>query len=130
MASDIIRLSVPAQAGYARSVRMLASTLAVVDGFSVDDVEDVRMASEEGFVYACATHPATCDITFEIGSGEVAIDFGLGEDDPTPLGIDGQSVDDLDLVELLLSAVCDDFSVVEGDGGATLHLVKRAGHVE
>ena len=50
MDSDNVILSVPASAEYARSVRMLAASLAVTDDFSVDDVEDVRMAAEEGFV--------------------------------------------------------------------------------
>ena len=51
MQPKTVQLSVPAEPAYARSVRMMAANLAVVAGMVVDDVEDVRMAAEEGFVY-------------------------------------------------------------------------------
>lgn len=126
MATDTITLSVPAAAAYARSVRMLAASLAVSNGFSVDDVEDVRMAAEEGFVYACSTAPASCEVSFELAPGRIGMDFSLGE------GQLGDAADDaadqnLDLVELLLSAICDDFAVIDGGGHDVLHLAKEAG---
>lgn len=114
-----VTLCVPAEADFARSVRMTASSLAVCCDMSVDDVEDVRMAAEEGFVYACATAPERVGMTFLIGPDAMTLDFALGEADP-----DDESIE---LVEVLLSAVCDTFSVSED--GRTLHLVKRAGGV-
>ena len=119
MSEQTVRLSVPAQAGFARTVRMLASSLAASCDMSVDDVEDVRMAAEEAFVSCCATAPQSCDITFTLGEGEVRAAFGLGPQEP--------SVDDatLDLAELLLQAVCDEHGVTE-DGSAYV-IVKKAG---
>ena len=61
-----VRLSVPAEPEFARVVRMTAANLAVLCDMNVDDVEDLRMAAEEGFVYSCATRPATCDVSFAI----------------------------------------------------------------
>lgn len=119
MPEQTVRLSVPAEADFARTVRMMAANLAVVCDMSVDDVEDVRMAAEEGFVYCCATRPESCDVSFELNQGEVRVAFalGTGEIDDT----DGT----LDLAELLLSAVCDEHGVT--DDGSSLVLVKRAG---
>lgn len=114
-----VTLRVPAEADFARSVRMTASSLAVCCDMSVDDVEDVRMAAEEGFVYACATGPEEVGVTFLVSPGEMTLDFALGASKPE----DGS----IELVEVLLSAVCDTFSVSED--GSTLHLVKRAGGV-
>ncbi len=108
-------LSVPSEAAFARTVRMAAANLAVLCGMSVDDVEDVRMAAEEGFVYACATKPTLCELTFTLGEGAVAMDFALGADG-------GAQDDELSLVALLLSAVCDEFEVTEE---GKLHLLKR-----
>lgn len=121
MHDKTVRLSVPAEAGYARAVRMMASNLAVVCGMSVDDVEDVRMAAEEGFVYSCATDLAVCDITFTLAEGSVAMDFALGDAEPEAIEAAGV---DLTLAELLLRAVCDDFAVTDG---GMLHLEKTAG---
>ena len=52
------------------------------------------------------------------------MDFSLGEKDPEDCGdvAEGQP---LELVELLLSAICDDFSL--DDEGCTLHLLKVTG---
>lgn len=112
-----VALSVPAEASFARAVRMTASTLAVCCDMSVDAVEDVRMVAEEGFVYSCATAPQAVDVSFSLSPEGMVMDFSLGEKDPED--------DALDLVEVLLSAVCDVFSVSED--GRTLHLVIRSG---
>ena len=112
-----VTLGVPADAAFARSVRMTASTLAVCCDMSVEDVEDVRMIAEEGFLYCCATAPERVAVSFSLDGGGVAMDFALGPQEPTD--------ESIDLVEVLLSAVCDVFSVSED--GHTLHLVKRAG---
>lgn len=116
MGSQTIRLSVPAEPTYARSVRMMAANLAVVSGMSVDAVEDVRMAAEEGFVYSCATGGASCDIVFEVSAASIAIDFSLGTAEP--------SQDDTGYATLLLGAVCDEFDV--DPSAAVLHLLMRA----
>ncbi len=120
--SKTVRLSVPAEATFARAVRMMAANLAVDCDMSVDDVEDVRMAAEEGFVYSCATKPGSCDIAFGLAHDQMSMDFSLGSSVPDPEESPDAS---LDLVELLLSAICDDFGVSED--GATLHLSKRVG---
>lgn len=117
MAEKNVSLCVPAEADFARSVRMTASTLAVCCDMSVEDVEDVRMIAEEGFVYACATAPERVSVTFSLEGSTMGIDFELGEREPAD--------ESIDLVEALLSAVCDVFSVSED--GRVLHLVKRAG---
>ena len=97
---------------------MMAANLAVVCDMSVDEVEDVRMAAEEGFVLCCATAPDSCEVTFSLAAGEVRTSFDLG---PETRSNDS----DLDLAELLLDAVCDEHGVSED--GAQLYLVNRAG---
>lgn len=119
MADQTVRLSVPAEAGFARTVRMMAANLAVVCDMSVDEVEDVRMAAEEGFVYCCATRPETCEVSFDLSDKGICTTFALGTSEIEDA--DGT----LDLAELLLSAVCDEHTV--SDDGAFLRLVKRAG---
>ena len=117
MGSQTVRLTVPADPAFARSVRMMAANVAVVGGMGIDAVEDVRMAAEEGFVYSCATEPSTSDVSFSVGAGSIAMEFSLGDatsDDPA-----------LAYADLLLSAVCDDY---EADRDAhVLRLTKRAG---
>ena len=119
-----VGLSVPAEPRFARAVRMLAATLAVNCDMSVDEVEDVRIAAEEGFVYSCATAPEVVDVNFILNADAFEMEFSLGE---ASFADASRAVDaaPLDLVELLLSAVCDDFGVSDDD--SLLHLVKRIG---
>lgn len=118
MTEKHVTLRVPAEASFARTVRMTASALAVAAGIeSVEDVEDVKMIADEGFVYACATAPEAVEVSFSLADGEVAMDFSLGASEPAD--------DAVDLVRVLLSAVCDEFSL-SGDG-ATLHLSRATG---
>ncbi|OFK24837.1 hypothetical protein [Olsenella sp. HMSC062G07] len=115
-----VNLTVPAEPAFARSVRMMASNLAVVCGMGIDDVEDVRMAAEEGFVYCCATAPQRCDVSFALEEGAITIDFALGQARDEEIEASGV---DLSLAELLLAAVTDDFALTQGN---VLHVVKRA----
>lgn len=120
MDQKTVKLTVPAEPSFARIVRMTAASLAVTCDMGVDDVEDARMAAEEGFVYACATGQDACDITFGISDAAVTMDFSLGED----LGA-ADADESLELVEALLGAICDESSISED--GRTLSLVKRTG---
>ncbi|MBM6676891.1 ATP-binding protein [Olsenella uli] len=113
-----VLLRVPAQASFARSVRMTASALAVAAGIeSIEDVEDVKMIADEGFVYACATGPEDVEVAFTLGAGRMGMDFSLGGARPTD--------DSVELVRVLLLALCDEFDLSED--GATLHLVRATG---
>lgn len=118
-----IKLSVPAEAEYARAVRMMASSLAVVCDMSVEDVEDIRMAAEEAFVVSCATRPLSCDIAFGLEEGSLSMDIALGDHDPAETE-DKDAIQALDLAELLLEAVCDECDYTED--GTALHIVKRS----
>lgn len=116
MDSKPIHLSVPAEPSFARPVRMLAANLAVLASLSLDETEDLRMAAEEGFVYACSTKPELVDISFLLGDNSVRVEFALGDravdDDPS-----------LSYATLLISAVCDSFEVANG----RLSLLKTGG---
>lgn len=122
MDASVIRLSVPAEPSFARSVRMMAANLAVLCSMNVDEVEDARMAAEEAFVYACATRPASCDISFSVGEGSLHMSFSLGEVVPDE---DEELAEQIGLTELLLQAVSDSCGV--SDDGAELCVLKRAG---
>lgn len=111
-----VRLSTPAEATFARPVRMMAASLAAGCDMSLEDVEDVRMIAEEGFVYACATGVESVETSFSLAADGMSMDFSLGERVP-----DDESIE---LVRVLLEAVCDEFTVAPD--GTSLHLAKRS----
>ncbi len=97
MAEKSISLSVPAEAEFARVVRMTAANLAVLCDMNVDEVDDLRMAAEEGFVYSCATAPAGGASRFGLAGRGV---HGLLARRPRRLEAEG--AENLSLVQLLL----------------------------
>ena len=109
-------VTVPADPAFARSVRMMASSLAILCGMSMDDIDDVRMVAEEGFVLSCATGAESCDIAFSLEDGAMGIDFTLGPDEADD--------EDTQYARLLLEAVCDEYEADAASG--TLHALKRA----
>lgn len=123
MNPQTVRIQVPTLPAFARTVRMTASNLAVLCDMSVDDVEDVRMAAEEGFVYACSTAQDVCEIAFFLSDEGVEARFSLGVAAPESED-DGVDVD-LDLTWLLMTAVSDE--CVISDDASELRLFKAAG---
>lgn len=111
--NEIITITVPARAEFARSVRMLASNLAVVASLTIDEVEDVRMAAEEAFVFACATAQSTIKATFEIEEQALSMSFSLGDVSVAQKSIEG---DTLTYLRLILDTVTASYEIDEAQG--------------
>ncbi|MDO4805830.1 MAG: ATP-binding protein [Coriobacteriales bacterium] len=124
MADSVIRLSVPAEPEYARSVRMMAANLAVLCSMNVDEVEDARMAAEEAFVYACATRPHACEVTFNVSADSLSMVFLLGDVLPSE---NEEIAEQISMAELLLSAVSDEYQILQDS--SELHVTKLVGVV-
>lgn len=124
MPTDKIGLSVPARPEYAKTVRMTASALVSRSGMTYDEVDDVRMAAEEAFVYAVDHTDST---------GQIKLDFALSEDSfviRVGLG-DAARVADEDgerraaYATFILQSVCDRFEMSSDECGPHLTLVKN-----
>jgi len=127
MSKDRITLTVPARGEHARTVRMTAAAIVSRMGMSFDDVDDVRMAAEEAFVYAADTVADGDDLTFvfEMDDDTIEIEVALG--DETHLS-DEEVERRASYATFILESVCDSFELVSAETGrASLRLVKRAG---
>ncbi|MDY2778087.1 MAG: ATP-binding protein [Collinsella sp.] len=117
-----IRLCVQADPALARLVRMTASNVATLAAMSVDRVEDVRMAAEEAFIYACASGPgAELEIDFAYDAERVAMTFGL---DGIAFGSAGDEDATSAYADLILGAVCDSYE--KREDSSALELVLKA----
>jgi serine/threonine-protein kinase RsbW len=127
MPNDLITLTVPAKDEYARIVRMTAAAIVSRLGMSYDDVEDVRMAAEEAFVYATDTVAPGDDLSFvfELDDDGVVIRVPLGT---KPVLSDDEVDRRASYATFILESVCDSFELAsDEDGNASLRLVKRIG---
>ena len=125
MSTDRVTLIVPAHSEFARTVRMTAAELASRLGMSYDEVDDVRLAAEEAFVYVCECVEPSSDIrfAFTVGDGMLGIDVGPLETSGGPRGDAPAET----YAEFILRSICDEFSIEHEAGGCTLHLIRRAG---
>lgn len=115
---EIASLRVPAKAAYARAVRMFASNLAGLQGMTLEEIEDVRMAAEEAFVMSCASGIAEVEIVVQIFDQALALEFSLGSDD-----IAARLGESYSYADLILQAVCTEFAL----GEDRIHLLMRSG---
>jgi len=126
MAIDRITLTVPARSEYAKTVRMTAAALVSRMGMNFDDVDDVRMAAEEAFVYAVDTLPEDAEVRFEfsVSDDELKIDVPLGSEDPSS---DEEADRRAAYATFILESVCDSYGFESDEDGAHLRLTKRVG---
>jgi serine/threonine-protein kinase RsbW len=123
MHPDSIILTVPARSDYAKTVRMTAAQLASRLGMSFDQVDDVRIAAEEAFVYACERMAETEDVTFTFLVSDDALEVTVG---PLPECVSPEATQAADnYAEFILRSVCDDFSLDRESGECHLRLACR-----
>lgn len=130
MAQDRVTLTVPARGEYARAVRMTASALVSRMGMNFDEVDDVRMAAEEAFIYAVDTLPedAQVEIDFLVGDDVLEMEVLLGgESDVSDAEVERRS----SYATFILESVCDEYELTTNEqGNRSLRLSKRAGVVD
>ena len=126
MPTDRVSLSVPARPEYAKTVRMTASALVSRTGMNYDEVDDVRMAAEEAFIYAVDTisDDEYVEFTFLIGEGSIGIEVALGaEVDVSDDEVERRTT----YAAFILESVCDSYDLVsDAEGNRALRLLKRA----
>lgn len=87
-----IELRVPARLAAASTVRLVAASLAADAGFTVDDVEDVRLAINE--VFTCAvvengSRRGTVVVRFDISPADFVVEISVAD------GVAAIKLDDL-----------------------------------
>jgi hypothetical protein len=116
----LVELRVPAEYSYASTVRLVASSLAADGNFSVDDVDDLRLAVNEVFASAVvalehasgSTPSGTIKVCYR--SLPVGIDVEVTALPGTPIVLD-------ELAESIIRSAVDDFTV----DSRTVSLYKR-----
>ena len=123
MPSERVTLSIPCKPEYAKTVRMTAATLVSRTAMSYDEVDDVRIAAEEAFVYACdhSVDGETIDVRFSVDEAAFEIRVSLSE-------LSRVSDEDVErrtaYATFILQSVCDHFEMSSDENGPYLRVVK------
>ncbi|MGI8792690.1 MAG: hypothetical protein ACR2H3_05875 [Acidimicrobiales bacterium] len=118
---DEVRLAMPANPEFLRLARVTAMGLASRVSFTIDDIEDLRIAIDELLLTVIGTNgrPGSVLLTYRLTDDGLEV-VGRGQfDEATP------SVRLTEFAELILGAVADEYEVGLDDGVPTFRLVKR-----
>lgn len=120
--ADHVELDVPLSSRYASTARAVAASVCAEFGFSVDDIDDLRLGVNEAVSILCDVDhdgAARLFIRFDAAEGAVTVQCSRrGVDEPVV-------ADDIDvLARRILDAVVDEYSV---DGSGRITVVKRLG---
>lgn len=118
---DKVRISIPASPAYLQVVRLMAAGLASRLGFTIDEIEDLKIGVDELCAYLTGTQgrDGSLDITFEVGDGVLVIsaagDLAPGQKVRTEL---------TEFSQMILSTVVDEARLEQADGVPVFSLRK------
>jgi serine/threonine-protein kinase RsbW len=115
-----VELRVPADSVYASVLRRTAAGLAARLDFTIDDIEDLRMAVGEGSALVLGSAAGGSDLTcgFHLGDGELTVVMSVAADGSTP---DADS-----FAWQVLTTLAQDASVATGDGRVSISFSMRS----
>ena len=123
--ADRVCLTLPPLHEFARTGRVLAAELATRVGMDIDNVDDMKLAVEEAFIFA-SKHAGKREVTltFELSPSRLSLVVG-----PLPSMCESDTRPDSGrrYADFILSSVCDEFEICEEDGTCFLRLSKSAG---
>jgi serine/threonine-protein kinase RsbW len=122
--TDIVRVRIPASPAYLRVVRLVVADLASRLGFTIDEIEDLKIAVDELAAYMTGSQgrDGTLELVFSVDEERIEIS-GKGHFVP------GSRVrtELTDLSRTILETVTDTASLQQIDGRPTFELVKTKG---
>ncbi len=120
--STTVRMEMPASTAFVRLARLSAAGLAADLGFSVEEVDDLRVAVDELFFY----------LVDDAAGGAIHIDFALLEDGitvegrrPSSMKRTAESAEIDDLVREILAVTVDQWEVRADSEATSFRLEKR-----
>lgn len=115
-----VLLTVPAMPEFLRVARVTASGLASRLGFSIDEVDDLRLALDElcFAVIGKGGEDSELRLRYVLDSGSLTIEGVTVRQDDDPLALG-------ELSRQILTALVDDHELWDGDGSGHFSLTKR-----
>ncbi len=113
---DRVDVVVPLSARFASMLRVVTASLGVDAGFSIDEIDDFKLAVSEVFSLLIAGHRGDRALaSFTIGTASVSVDLSLESGDRVNVQPDQLAI-------TILTAVVDSYAV----GESAIQLVKHA----
>jgi hypothetical protein len=117
--SDVINVTVPLRGRYASTLRVLVSALGAEAGFSIDEIDDVKLALTEAFsMIADDRSEHRASITFSVSAAGLVVQLSPQD------GAEIRQPDDL--ARTILDVVVDAYEITEQFVTLTKRAVERS----
>ncbi|RYG38263.1 MAG: anti-sigma factor [Burkholderiales bacterium] len=115
MSTPDVELRLPAQSPFVAVIRMMTAGLAARVDFTIDDIEDLRMAVGEAcaLVLDVATEDASLFVRCDLGEGQMGLAVSVD-------AAEGHGVDMESFAWQVLSALVEDLQESSGPDGTTV----------
>ena len=100
---DAVVVELPARTEFASTLRLLITSFGADSGFSVDEIDDLRLGVNEIFMSAVDNDAHRLTVTFAPSAGAMTVRLSSAE----PIDVD-------ELAATILRSVADDFELVGG----------------
>ena len=120
--SDQVVLRLPAESAYLSVLRTATASLASRLDFTLDDIEDLRIAVDEAcaLLLPHALEGSSLECAFDLSPDALAVTVSVPTSEPVPIAQDS-------FAWTVLTALVGDVTSKETDDGVMLSLVKRRG---
>ncbi len=119
-----IQISLPVDARFAKTLRLGVSSIATLANFTVEEIEDLKIAVEEAFLMAVDRPEAAEHVDFSFVLFEDRLEMRVGTL-PAEWATAAEGSDKEGYGLMILRAVVDEATFAECDGGSELVMVKR-----
>lgn len=118
---ETVRITIPASPQYVQVVRLVAAGLAARLHFTIDEIEDLKIAVDELVTYLTGTRgrSGAIELSFRVGDDRLEIS-GVGRFPPE----EEVRTELTDLSKMILDTVVDEASLVRDGGAPGFTLVK------
>jgi serine/threonine-protein kinase RsbW len=119
-ADELVELHFPAQPRHLRLARLTASGVATDLGFTIDEIEELRLAVDEACALLIEHAPdaARVELTYQVDGDAIVIDGRCASSNGSSVAVDA-------VAEAVLKTTLDGYEVSADDGTNSFHLVKR-----
>lgn len=120
-----IRIILPVDARFAKTLRLGVSSIATLANFTIEEIEDLKIAVEEAFLMAVEQPEDSRDVEFKFTLYEDRLEMRVGTLPAEWASSDETSEREKTYGLMILRAVVDEARFADADGGTELLMIKR-----
>jgi len=122
---ETVQIKLPVDARFAKTLRLAVSSLATLGDFTLEEIEDLKIAVEEAFLMSVDRADAPEELQFDFTLFDDRLQMRVGTLPAGSAQAEGESERQREYGLMILRAVVSEATFVETPGGSELVMQKR-----